>query len=395
MPHEHKPQTRAVRSGIVRSQFNENAEGLFLTQGYAYKSAEQAEGRFSEPSKNHFSYSRYGNPTVRMFEERVASLQNTEDAFATASGMAAVSSTLLSLLKAGDRVVSARALFGSCLYILDVVLPRFGVEVVLVDGTDSDQWTAAITPETDVVFVEAVANPTLEIIDMPLVRDLARAAGAKLVVDNALITPLFFDGIEDLADVLVYSATKHIDGQGRCLGGVVLASEKFIRETFEPFHKHMGGALSPFNAWVLLKGLETLFIRCRQQAANALRIAGALEVMPQIRRVIYPHLATHPQASLARRHLTAGGTVISLEIIGGKPAAFAFINHLKIISISNNFGDCKSLVTHPATTTHQRIGAEKRAEIGITDGLVRLSIGLEDPDDLLSDLRQALDRSAP
>ncbi len=390
MPRKQTMATRAVQAGILRSQFGETAEGLFLTQGYTYDSAEQAEGRFARPGDHDFSYSRYGNPTVRMFEERLAAVQGTEDAFATASGMAAVSSTLLSLVKAGDRVVAARTLFGSCLYILDQVLPRFGVEVVFVDGTDPDQWAAALATETQVVFVEAVANPTLDIIDVPAVRALARDAGATLVVDNALITPLFYAGIETLADVLIYSATKHIDGQGRCLGGVVLGSRAFIRETFEPFHKHMGGALSPFNAWVLLKGLETLPIRCREQARSALTIATALASSPLIERIVYPTLAGHPQARLAARHLTAGGTVLTLAFRGGKTAAFDFINRLQLIRISNNFGDAKSLVTHPATTTHQRIGAEHRARLGITDGLVRLSVGLEDPDDLLADIRGAL-----
>jgi len=395
MSSKQKPATRAVHAGIQRSQFGETAEGLFLTQGYTYETAEQAEGRFARSAETGFSYSRYGNPTVRMFEERVASLQKTEDAFATASGMAAVSSTLLALLRAGDRVVAARTLFGSCLYILDHVLPRFGVDVVFVDGSDPDQWAAAVTADTQVVFVEAVANPTLEIIDIPAVRELAAAVGATLVVDNALITPFFFTGIEELADVLIYSATKHIDGQGRCLGGVVLGSKAFIRQTFEPFHKHMGGALSPFNAWVLLKGLETLPIRCREQAASALKIATALESFPNVQRVIYPLLASHPQAPLAERSLAAGGTVLTLEFDGGKAAAFDFINRLQLISISNNFGDTKSLVTHPATTTHQRIGREKRTQLGITDGLVRLSIGLEDPEDLVADLHQALGAAGP
>ena len=383
--------TRAVHGGIKRSQYGETAEALFLTQGFVYDSAEQAEARFIEAEPDEFVYARYGNPTVRMFEDRMASLQEMEDAFATASGMAAVSSTLFSMLAAGDRIVSARALFGSCLFIVENALPRFGVDVELVDGTDLDQWEKAVTPGTSVIFLESVSNPTLEIVDVQALRSLADRVGAKLVVDNALITPILFREIERLADVVIYSATKHIDGQGRCLGGIVLGTKHFIRKVFEPFHKHVGGALSPFNAWMMLKGLETLTLRCMAQSGNALTIATQLEQNTKVARVLYPMLDSHPQSQLARQCLRGGGTVLSIELAGGKDAAFRFMNALEIFRISNNFGDAKSLVTHPATTTHQRLTEELRRQLGISPGLVRISVGLEDVQDLIADLAKALD----
>ena len=383
--------TRAVHGGIKRSQYGETAEALFLTQGFVYDSAEQAEARFIEAEPDEFVYARYGNPTVRMFEDRMASLQEMEDAFATASGMAAVSSTLFSMLAAGDRIVSARALFGSCLFIVENALPRFGVDVELVDGTDLDQWEKAVTPGTRVIFLESVSNPTLEIVDVQAIKSLADRVGAKLVVDNALITPILFREIERLADVVIYSATKHIDGQGRCLGGIVLGSRHFIRKVFEPFHKHVGGALSPFNAWMMLKGLETLTLRCMTQSGNAHAIASQVEQNSKVARVLYPMLDSHPQSQLARQCLRGGGTVLSIELAGGKDAAFRFMNALEIFGISNNFGDAKSLVTHPATTTHQRLSEELRRQLGISPGLVRISVGLEDVQDLMADLTKALD----
>jgi len=386
-----KPRTRLVHSGTRRSQYGELSEALFLTQGFDYPSAAAAEARFIEAGPDEFIYARYGNPTVRMFEERIASVEGMEDAFATASGMAAVNAALMSCLKAGDHVVSARALFGSCLYIVEEVLPRFGVEVTLVDGTDLSAWRAAMRPGTRAVFLESVSNPTLEVVDIEAVCEIAHAAGALVIVDNVFSTPLFSRPVEMGVDVVVYSATKHIDGQGRCLGGVVLGSRAFIRKTLEPYLKHTGGALSPFNAWVMLKGLETLDLRVRAQADAALRLAGALEGRPGMRRVLYPYLPSHPHYELARRQMTAGGTVIALDIAGGKEGAFAFLDALKVVRISNNLGDAKSLVTHPATTTHQRLSAEARAELGIGDGMVRLSVGLEDPEDLLADLTGALD----
>ena len=390
MSDDWSPRTRLVHSGVRRSEYGELSEAIFLTQSFVYPDAETAEARFIESGPDEFIYARYGNPTVRMFEERMAALEGSEDAFATASGMAAVHGTLFSMLKAGDHVVSARALFGSCLYIVETLLPRFGVEVSFVDGTDLEQWRAAVRPGTKAVFLEAISNPTLEVIDIAGVAEIAHEAGALVVVDNVFATPIFQRSLALGADVVIYSATKHIDGGGRCLGGIVLGTREFIRKTLEPFLKHTGGALSPFNAWVMLKGLETLDLRCRAQAAGAQALAEAVTGHPAIGRVIYPGLPDHPQAELVRRQMQAGGTVLSLDLEGGKPAAFRFLNALKIILISNNLGDAKSIVTHPATTTHQRLTPEQRAGLGISDGLVRISIGLEDPADLIRDVQRAL-----
>jgi O-succinylhomoserine sulfhydrylase len=396
-PHEEKmtknwsPRTKSVHAGTRRSQYGEMSEAIFMTQGFVYDTPEQAEARFIESGDDEFIYARYGNPTVRMFEERIAALEGTEDAFATASGMAAVSGALMCQLKAGDHVVSARALFGSCLYILENILPRYGVDVTFVDGTDLDQWRAAVRDDTKVVFLETVANPTLEVIDLKAVSEIAHAKSATVVVDNVFSTPVFGHAVADGADVIVYSATKHIDGQGRCLGGVILGSREFIRTTAEPFLKHTGGSLSPFNAWVMLKGLETVHLRCQAQADSALKIATALSGHNKLLRTIYPHLPTHAQYDVAKRQMDAGGTVVSLEIQGGKEATFRFLNALEIILISNNLGDSKSIVTHPSTTTHQRLSDDQRAALGITDGLVRISIGLEDVDDLLADIQNALE----
>lgn len=394
MSEDWSPRTRAVHEGTRRSQYGEMSEAIFLTQGFVYPDAETAEARFISSGADEFIYARYGNPTVRMFEERMAALEGAEDAFATASGMAAVHGALFCQLKAGDHVVAARALFGSCLYIVETLLPRFGVEVDLVDGIDLGAWKAAIRPTTKLVFLESISNPTLEVIDIAGVSDLAHAAGAQVVVDNVFATPVFQRSIELGADVVIYSATKHIDGHGRCLGGIVLGRRDFIRGQFEPFLKHTGGALSPFNAWVMLKGLETLDLRCRAQAACADSIARFVEGHPALTRTIYPSLASHPQAELSARQMETGGTVVSLELAGGKAAAFRFINALDIFLISNNLGDSRSIVTHPATTTHQRLTPEQRARLGISDGLIRLSIGLEDPKDLLADIRGALDAAA-
>ncbi len=387
-----KTRTKLVHEGSRRSQYNEVSEAIFLTQGFVYDSPEQAEARFIETGPDEYIYARYGNPTVRMFEERIAALEGAEDAFATASGMAAVNGALFSQLKAGDHVVSAKALFGSCLYIIETLLPRFGVEVTFVDGGNIDEWKSAVRPDTKLAFVEALSNPTLEVIDIRAVADIIHSVGAKLVVDNVFATPIFQRSLDLGADVIVYSATKHIDGQGRCLGGVVLGTKEYIRKTFEPYMKHTGGALSPFSAWVMLKAMETLELRVNAQGETALKIASALEGHPKLERVIYPFLKSHPNAELARKQMTGGGTVISLDIKGGKDAAFTFLNNLKIVLISNNLGDAKSLVTHPATTTHQRLSAEQRQELGITDGLVRISIGLEDPEDLQQDILDALDQ---
>jgi len=382
--------TQQVHAGTRRSQYGEVSEAIFLTQGFVYDSAEQAAARFVELGEDEFIYARYGNPTVRMFEDRIAALEGAEDAFATASGMAAVSGALTSMLRAGDHVVASKALFGSCLYVLENVLSRFGVAVDFVDGTDLDAWRAALTPGTRAVFLESVSNPTLEVIDIAAVSKIAHGVGALVIVDNVFATPVYSKAIAQGADVVIYSATKHIDGQGRCLGGVVLGSREFIRGTLEPYLKHTGGALSPFNAWVMLKGLETLDLRVRAQAETALALARALAGHAALDRVIYPGLASHPQHALAMAQMGSGGTVLSLEIAGGQAAAFRFLNALEIVTISNNLGDAKSIVTHPATTTHQRLSIEQKQSLGITPGLVRVSIGLEDAGDLLTDLTTAL-----
>ena len=383
--------TKLVHGGVRRSQYGEVAEAIFLTQGFVYDSAEQAAARFEEVGEDEYIYARYGNPTVRMFEERIAQLEGTEDAFATASGMAAVNAALASMLSAGDHVVSARALFGSCLYVLEDVLMRFGVEVTFVDGTNLDEWRAAMQPDTKAVFLESMSNPTLEVIDLKSVAEIAHRVGATVIVDNVFATPIFSRAIELGADVVVYSATKHIDGQGRALGGVVLGTREYIRKTLEPYLKHTGGAMSPFTAWLMLKGLETMDLRVRAQADGALAVAEALEGDPRLSRVIYPGLPSHADHAITMEQIGKGGTVVSLEIKGGQVAAFRFLNALKIVIISNNLGDAKSIVTHPTTTTHQRLSDEQRAALGITPGLVRVSIGIEDVGDLIADLKGALE----
>ena len=391
MTSDWKARTKLVHGGTRRSQYGEVSEAIFLTQGFVYDSAEQAEARFVQAGPDEFIYARYGNPTVAMFEERIAMLEGAEDAFATASGMAAVNGALMAMCRAGDRVVAARALFGSCLYILEDILRRYGVEVVLVDGTDLEQWRAAVTPGTRAVFFESISNPTLEVIDIASVSEIAHAVGALVVVDNVFATPVWSKAVAQGADVVIYSATKHIDGQGRALGGVILGTREFIRKTVEPYMKHTGGAMSPFTAWIMLKGLETIELRVRAQTATAQALAGALAGDARLARVIYPGLADHAQHALAMAQMGTGGTVLSLDLAGGQEAAFRFLNALEVIVISNNLGDAKSIATHPATTTHQRLPAEQKATLGITPGLVRLSCGLEDPEDLLADLRQALE----
>lgn len=385
------PRTLMVHAGAARSQHGEMSEALYLTQGFAYDSAEAAAARFNGADDG-FVYARYGNPTVRMFEERIAALEGAEDAFATASGMAAVNAAMTSQLKAGDHIVAARALFGSCLYIVETLLPRFGVAVNLVDGLDLDQWRRAMRPETVAVFLESPSNPTLEIIDIAAVSEIAHGVGARVVVDNVFATPVFQRPLALGADVVIYSATKHIDGQGRCLGGVVLGTRRFIRDVLEPYMKHTGGAMSPFNAWVMLKGLETLDIRARAQALSAAEIADTLADHPLVRRVIYPGRADHPQFEMASRQLQTGGTMIALDL-GDQETAFRFMNALRIVLISNNLGDAKTIITHPRTTTHQRLNEEQRLALGIGPGLLRLSIGLESADDLIADLTNALAES--
>ncbi|WP_209424769.1 O-succinylhomoserine sulfhydrylase [Pararhodobacter sp. SW119] len=385
------PRTVAVHAGARRSQYGEVAEAIYLTQGFVYPTAEAAEARFVQSGRDEFIYARYGNPTVAAFEDRMAALEGTEDAFATASGMAAVSGTLCAMLRTGDHVVAARALFGSCIYVLDEVLKRFGVEVTFVDGTDLDQWRAAIRPGTKAVFLESVSNPTLEVVDLKAVAGLAQAVGALVIVDNVFATPVFSQALALGADVVIYSATKHVDGQGRCLGGVVLGTREFIRGTIEPYMKHTGSAMSPFNAWVLLNGLTTMDLRVRAQARTAQELARALEGHPKLSRVLFPALESHPQHEIASAQMGGPGTVMALEVAGGKEAAFRFLNALGVVLISNNLGDARSIATHPATTTHQRLPDTQKAELGITEGLIRLSVGLEDAADLLADLTAALD----
>jgi O-succinylhomoserine sulfhydrylase len=383
------PETALVHAGGLRSPFGETSEALFLTQGHVYDSAEQCAARF-EGTEPGFIYARFSNPTVQMFEARMAALEGAEAARATATGMAAVTLALMGQLKAGDHVVAARALFGSCRFVVEEWMPRFGVSSTLVDGTDLDAWRKAVRPETKVFFLESPSNPTLEVIDIEEVAKIAHAAGALLTVDNVFATPLWQKPLALGADCVVYSATKHIDGQGRCLGGVILASNEFIQKYVHTPMRQTGPSMSPFNAWVLLKSLETLPLRVRRQSESAARIADWLAARPEIGRLFFPGRADHPQAEIIRRQMSGHSTLIAFELAGGKAAAFRFLNALKLIRISNNLGDAKSLIVHPATTTHQRFSPEARAEMGIDDGLVRLSIGLEHPNDLIADLTQAL-----
>jgi len=382
--------TKLVHSGSRRSQYGEMAEAMFLTQGFAYDSAEQAEARFLDCGDDEFIYARYGNPTTRMFEERIAAIEGTEDAFATASGMAAVNGALFSFLRPGDHVVSARALFGSCLYVLEL-LAKFGVEVTLIDGLDLAAWRANVHPGTKAVFLESVSNPTLEVIDIAAVAVIAHAHGALVVVDNVFATPVFSKAVQLGADVVVYSATKHIDGGGRALGGVICGTRDFVRGVAEPYLKHTGAAMSPFNAWIMLSGMQTLDLRVRAQAANAQGLAEALEGHAKLARVIFPGLPSHPQHATAMAQMGSGGTIVTFDLAGGRDAAFRFLNALEIIKISNNLGDAKSIATHPATTTHQRLPEDQKALLGITPGLIRLSLGIEDGRDLIAEVLAALD----
>jgi O-succinylhomoserine sulfhydrylase len=383
-----RPQTRLVRGGLNRSGFSETSEALFLTSGYVYDSAQEAQESF-DGTRERFVYSRFRNPTVATFEERLALLEGAEVCRATASGMAAVHAALLCQVKAGDRVVASQALFGSCSWIIGDLMPRYGVTVEFVIGTDLQAWERALDRPTACVFIETPSNPTLEIIDIAAVAKLAHAAGARLVVDNVFATPWLQSPLTLGADVVVYSATKHIDGQGRCLGGAILSDSAFANDILGPFLRHTGPALSPFNAWVLLKGLETLGLRVERHCANALAVAKALQELAGIERVLYPGLPSHPQHDLAMRQMAAGGGIVTFEVAGGKAAAFSLLDRLSLVDISNNLGDAKSLITHPATTTHQRLSAEDRLRQGIGDGLLRLSVGLEDPQDIIDDLRNA------
>jgi len=381
--------TQLVQAGILRSPFGETSEALFLTQGYVYDSSSSAEKRFKNEEPG-YQYSRFSNPTVTMFEQRMAALEGAPAARATATGMAAVTTALMGQVRAGDHIVASKALFGSCLYVVEEHLPRYGVASTLVDGTDLDAWRKAARPNTKTFFLETPTNPTLEVIDIKAVAEIAHSAGATLVVDNVFSTPLFQKPFELGADCVVYSATKHIDGQGRCLGGVILGSEKFIADHVHTLIRQTGPSLSPFNAWVLLKGLETLAVRVRRQTDTAATLAVALAEHPKVSRLIYPGRPDHPQAEIMQRQMQGGSTLLAFEIKGGKAAAFRFQDALRLVRISNNLGDAKSLITHPATTTHQRLTAAARAELGISDGLVRLSCGLEHPDDIVEDVFTAL-----
>jgi len=383
-----RPQTLAVRGGTHRSEFGETSEAIFATSGYVYEFAEQAEDAFKDRN-DRYIYSRFSNPTVDMFQERMALMEGAEVGKATATGMAAVFASIACMVEAGDHVVGSRALFGSCLYILTEILPKYGVETTIVDGTNIDQWQEALKRPTKCVFIETPSNPGLDIIDLKSVSDLSHNAGAKVVVDNVFATPLLQQPLNLGADIVVYSATKHIDGQGRALGGIVLGDSDYCENTLKPFLRHTGPALSPFNAWIMLKGLETLAIRVRQHCENAKSIADYLDARQDLAKVRYPGLKSHPQHELAATQMSGYGSVITFSLSGGKDAAFRFMNSLKMIDISNNLGDSKSLLTHPATTTHQRLTPEDRQSLGIDNGMVRLSVGLEHPEDVKDDLEQA------
>jgi O-succinylhomoserine sulfhydrylase len=390
-PKKYRPETLLVHAGTLRSQFGEMSESLFLTQGYIYPSAEECEARFSG-KKPGYVYSRYSNPTMSMFEQRMAQLEGAEAARSTATGMAAVTTALMGQVKGGDHIVAAKALFGSCRWVIEDWLGRFGVTSTLVDGKDLNAWKKAARKETKVFFMETPTNPTLEVYDIAAVAEIAHAAGAKLVVDNVFATPIYQSPLTLGADCVVYSATKHIDGQGRVLGGCILASEKFIMDHVHQIIRQTGPSLSPFNAWVLLKGLETLSVRVQRQTETAAAAAVALEGHNKISRLIYPGRPDHPQADIIRKQMRGGSNLIAFEVKGGKEGAFRFLNGLRLAGITNNLGDAKTLVTHPTTTTHQRLTPEQRAELGIGDGLIRFSAGLEHPDDVIEDLLAALEK---
>ena len=388
----YRPETRLVHSGTLRSQYGETSEALFLTQGYVYDTAEQCEARFKGEDPG-FIYSRYSNPTIAMFERRMIELEGAEAARSAATGMAAVTTAILAPLRAGDHLVASRALFGSCLYVVQDLLPRYGIETTLVDGANLNEWQRALRPNTKTFFLESPTNPTLDVLDIPAIAEIAHSGGARLVVDNVFATPIWQSPLALGADVVVYSATKHIDGQGRCLGGIILSSEAFVAEHLHNFMRQTGPSISPFNAWVLLKGLETLGVRVRAQTDSAARIADVLASHPKISRLIYPGRADHPQAALVKKQMRGGSTLVGFEVKGGKAAAFRVLNELKLAKISNNLGDAKSLVTHPATTTHQRLKPEDRAALGISEGFIRFSAGLEHADDLIEDLTAALEKA--
>lgn len=382
-------ETKLIREGLNRSQFNETSEPIYMTSSYVYDSPEQAEARF-KGDEDGFIYSRYGNPTVQMFEDRLASIENADKCFATATGMAAVFASLMCQLEAGDKVVSSRALFGSCYQILTKILPKYGIETVLVNGTDLNEWEAAIDDKTKAVFFETPSNPTLEIIDIENVCSLAKKVGAKVIIDNVFATPILQHPFDFGVDVVVYSGTKHIDGQGRSLGGAIISDNEFHDKLLKPFMRHTGASMSPFNAWIMLKGLETLKLRVDAQSDNALKIANYYNDNPNIVNVIYPSESTHPQFELIKKQMEKGGTILTMVVKGGKEEVFKIFNELELIDISNNLGDTKSIITHPATTTHYSLGEDGRKEAGIPDGMIRLSVGLENVDDIISDIDNAM-----
>lgn len=388
----YRPETRLVHGGTLRSQFGETSEALFLTQGYIYDSAEQCAARFANTDPGYI-YSRFANPTVAMFEQRMIELEGAEAARATATGMAAVTTAILAPLRAGDHVVAAKAMFGSCRFVVEDLLPRYGITSTLVDGLDLDQWQKAMRPNTKTLFLESPTNPTLEVLDIGEIAKIAHKGGARLIVDNVFATPIWQSPLSLGADVVVYSATKHIDGQGRCLGGVILSNNDFIQEHIHNFLRQTGPSMSPFNAWVLLKGLETLAVRVRAQTETAAAVAEALAKHPKISKLIYPGRSDHPQAAVIKKQMRAGSSLVAFEVKGERAAAFRVLNALKITRISNNLGDAKSLVTHPTTTTHQRLTPEARGELGITEGMIRFSAGLEHKDDLIEDLHAALEKA--
>ena len=389
MSNKWRPATQLVHGGTLRSPYGETSEAIYLTQGFVYENSEAAEARFKGETDG-FIYARYASPTNDMFEKRMCLLEGAEDARALASGMAAVTAAIMCQLRAGDHIVAARALFGSCRWVVETLAPKYGIEYTLIDGRDLGNWEKAIQPNTKLFFLESPTNPTLEVVDIAGVAKLANQIGAKVVVDNVFATPLFQKPLELGAHIVVYSATKHIDGQGRCLGGVILSDKKWIEEELQDYFRHTGPAMSPFNAWTLLKGIETLPLRVKQQTANASKIADFLADSGKVARVIYPGRADHPQADIIARQMSGGSTLVAFELKGGKEAAFKLQNALEIVKISNNLGDAKSLITHPGTTTHKNLTDEARAELGISGGTLRLSCGIEDTDDLLEDLAKGL-----
>ena len=382
-------ETKLIREGLNRSQFGETSEPIYMTSSYVYDSPEQAEARFKGDEEG-FIYSRYGNPTVQMFEDRLASIENADKCFATSTGMAAVFASLMCQLEKGDKIVSSRALFGSIYQILTKILPKYGIETVFVNGTDLNEWESAIDDKTKVVFFETPSNPTLEIIDIKNVCSLAKKFGAKVIIDNVFATPILQHPFELGVDIVVYSGTKHIDGQGRALGGAIISDNEFYDKLLKPFMRHTGASMSPFNAWIMLKGLETLKLRVEAQSDNALKIASYYNDNPNIVNVIYPSESTHSQFELIKKQMEKGGTILTMVVKGGKKEVFKIFNELNLIDISNNLGDTKSIITHPATTTHYSLGEEGRKEAGIPDGMIRLSVGLENVNDIINDIDNAM-----